>query len=54
MIANIIVGAIILISVGAALSYIVRQKKKGVKCIGCPDSGGCAHCSCSGCSSEKK
>lgn len=32
----------------AAILYIRKEKKKGVHCIGCPDSG---HCSgnCSGC-----
>lgn len=27
--------------VGGAIYYIVRAKKKGVKCIGCPDRGTC-------------
>ncbi len=36
----IIIGVIVLI-VGAAVWKIVREKKKGVKCIGCPHSGGC-------------
>ena len=36
---NIIVGLIILIIVGAAVAYLVRAKRKGVKCVGCPDSG---------------
>jgi len=35
---------------GLAIWYIVRAKKKGVKCIGCPDgakcSGNCAGCTC--------
>lgn len=42
-----VVGAIIVLIVGLALAYIVREKKKG-KCIGCPVEGGCA--SCHGCS----
>ena len=42
---------LILLTVGGAVTYIVRAKKKGQKCIGCPDSktcgGNCALCSCS-------
>ena len=38
---NIIVGLIILIIVGAAVAYLVRAKRKGVNCVGCPDSGCC-------------
>lgn len=39
---NVIVVLIILIIVAAAVGYIVRAKKRGVKCIGCPDSGCCS------------
>lgn len=36
---------LLLLIIGSAVAYIVKQKKKGVKCIGCPDSGSCAgHC----------
>lgn len=35
--------------VGAAVIYIVKAKKSGVKCIGCPAAGGCSHNSTSGC-----
>lgn len=46
MIDNIIVGLVILAVVGAAAAYIIRAKKKGAKCVGCPDSGTCScHCS---------
>ena len=38
--------AIVLVIVGSALFFVGRAKKKGVKCIGCPDSGTCSgHCS---------
>ena len=40
MIKNVIVTLILIAILGLAISYIIRQKKKGVKCIGCP-SGGC-------------
>ncbi len=50
---NLIVIAVIAVIIGLAVVYIIREKKRGVKCIGCPDgatcggncSGGCAGCS---------
>jgi len=50
--ADIIVGLIVLMIVGAAIVYIRKEKKKGVRCIGCPAAGKCAaraqgNCSCS-------
>ena len=51
----IIIGVIIVI-IGGAIAYIVKKKKGGAKCIGCPYAGecgkasdkrGCA-CDCSG------
>lgn len=39
---NIIVIALVALIVGAAVAYIIREKKKGVKCIGCPHAGECA------------
>lgn len=56
-----IVLGIILIVLGAAIAYIVKTKKSGARCIGCPDGGSCSgkcastgdsECSC-GCHSEK-
>lgn len=57
---NIIIVAVTLIIVGVAAAYLIKSKKKGVKCIGCPDSANCssnsnnsqAKCSgnCGGCS----
>lgn len=53
---DLIVIAIVVLILVAASAYIIRAKKKGVKCIGCPDgckcsggdgsscSGGCAGC----------
>ncbi len=42
--ADIIAIAVILIVVGAALYYIIKSKKRGVKCIGCPHAGKCSKC----------
>ena len=38
--ADFIIVAILLLIVGAAVRYIVKSKKSGAKCIGCP-TGGC-------------
>ena len=37
-----IVAAILLLIVGAAITYIVKEKKRGTVCIGCPHAGTCA------------
>ena len=42
MIESIIAGIVIFAIVGSALAYIIIAKKKGKKCIGCPDSGACS------------
>ncbi len=39
---NIIAIAAIILIVGGAVAYIIKAKKSGKKCIGCPES-----CSCS-------
>lgn len=60
---DLIIGAILVIIIGAAVAYIVKSKKSGVKCIGCP-SGGCnpkkcgssaesGYCSCHANSNER-
>ena len=42
--------AILLIAliVGGAVAYIIKAKKSGQKCIGCPDSKTCSSGGCSG------
>ena len=45
--ADIIVLGIILLLVFAASYYIYKQKKSGVKCIGCSSAGACSG-KCSG------
>ena len=37
---------------GGALAYIIRAKKRGKGCIGCPDSKNCSG-GCSGCNYKK-
>ncbi len=46
---NVILIAVILLILGGASLYIYRAKKRGVKCIGCPEGPGCSG-KCSGCS----
>jgi len=36
----IVIGIIVLI-IGSALAYIIKAKKSGKACIGCPDSASC-------------
>ncbi|MBQ9142421.1 MAG: FeoB-associated Cys-rich membrane protein [Lachnospiraceae bacterium] len=54
--ADLILVIVLLMIVGAAVIYIVKEKKKGVKCIGCPAAGACAHahkCNGGGCSGHE-
>ena len=48
---DLIAFAVIAAAVGLAAGYIYKEKKRGAKCIGCPDAGSCSgNCgSCSGC-----
>ena len=39
--ANVIVIIILLVVVGAAVHSLIKAKKRGVRCIGCSDSGSC-------------
>ena len=39
----VIMGAVLLI-IGAAAAYIIKAKKRGKKCIGCPYSNSCTTC----------
>lgn len=50
---NLAVILVLALVVGGAGAYLYRAKKRGVKCVGCPDSKTCSgHCSgcCGGCS----
>jgi len=40
---DIMLGLVLLLIVGVAVLYIVKEKKKGTKCIGCPMAGECKH-----------
>ncbi|MBP3656784.1 MAG: FeoB-associated Cys-rich membrane protein [Clostridia bacterium] len=51
---NLIATVLLLAIVGGAVAYIIRAKKNGAKCIGCPAGGNCPHsqkadgCGCGG------
>ena len=45
----ILIVAVIVISVSL---YIYKNRKKGIKCIGCPDSGNC-NGNCGSCPSKE-
>ena len=48
------IAAIVLV-IGAAVFYIVRAKRSGQKCIGCPHSKQCSgKCNCGGGQNEVK
>lgn len=41
--ADIILIVILLVVIGAAVAYIIKSRKSGVKCIGCPSGCSCSH-----------
>ena len=62
---DIIVIAVIALVIGGAVAYIIKAKRSGKKCIGCPDGCSCggkkkggaeeSSCgSCCGCHSNKE
>ena len=47
MLENIILIAVLIAIVALAAWYVIRAKKQGKKCIGCPAAGKCSsQCSC--------
>ncbi len=57
MISDIIVVAVIVLVIGGAVAYILREKKRGKKCVGCPYANSCSEkgnsCTCQGNSEDK-
>lgn len=51
---EIIVTVSLALVVAAAVVYIVKEKRKGKKCIGCPYSSECMKCSCTPCKTNSK
>ena len=48
--ADFIAIGVIALVVGAAAFYIIKAKRSGKRCIGCPDSATCGKAKESGCS----
>lgn len=46
---NVLIVVVILLILGAATAYIVKEKKRGAVCIGCPHAGVCAQKRKGGC-----
>ncbi|MBQ9915219.1 MAG: FeoB-associated Cys-rich membrane protein [Clostridia bacterium] len=46
---NVVLAIVLLLILGSALFYVVKAKKSGVKCIGCPHAKACGQgeCTCS-------
>ena len=55
---DILIIAVIVVILGSAILFLRRAKKKGIKCVGCPDSstcsGNCGNCSgsCGNCTEK--
>lgn len=49
-----IVGGVLLLIVGAVVLYLVRAKRRGERCIGCPHAKACKRGSCCDKASEEK
>lgn len=39
---NVLIGLILIAIIGCAVLYIIKEKKKGTKCIGCPMADQCS------------
>lgn len=44
-----VIIAVLIVVLALSISYIIKAKKSGVKCIGCPSGKECGDCNC-GCS----
>lgn len=43
---NVGIVVVLLLIIGAAVTYIVKEKKRGTRCIGCPAAGNCQRKNC--------
>ena len=48
IVSTVVAVLIVALAVGGAIAYIIKAKKSGKKCIGCPDSASCSSGKCSG------
>ena len=44
--ANVIITLIIILAIGTAVGYIIKAKRSGKKCVGCPYSDSCTKKGC--------
>lgn len=49
-----IILAVVALIAGGAIFAIIRSKKSGKKCIGCPDNCACSSGNCGGCNGCQK
>ena len=50
---NFLILTFVALILSSAILYIRKEKKKGIKCIGCPDAATCSG-NCSGCTGHCK
>lgn len=51
---NVIATIVLIAILGGAIYYIVKSKKKGVQCIGCPSAASCSAAKNGGCHHNDK
>ena len=49
MLVNIIATLVVVAILGGAVAYVIKSKKSGVKCIGCPHGSSCPSAKNGGC-----
>lgn len=51
---NILLIVVIVAIVGCAVAYVIKEKKKGTKCIGCPNAKTCSMAQKQACNGKKE
>ena len=51
--ADLVIGLILLVVLGAAAFYVYKARKSGHKCIGCPHAGSCGKSEGCGCGDNR-
>lgn len=49
---NVVIIAVLIAVISLSVGYIIKTKKNGGKCIGCPSGHECERCNC-GCNEHK-
>ena len=50
---NIVIIAVLIAVISLSVGYIIKTKKRGAKCIGCPSGHECSKCNC-GCGEHEE